>query len=54
MVVHNLKPHTTEITKPMFKASIQSISSHLEEEKKKISLCEREKQALHVPEDIKK
>ena len=56
-LANNLKPHTIEITKPMLKASRSAHSSykiHLEEEKKKIYLSERENQALHIPNDIEK
>ena len=49
MVGDSLKPNTFEITKPMLKAFR---SAHLYNNTRK--LYEREKQALHMPDDIKK
>ena len=57
MVANNLKWHTIEIAEPMLKVFRNAYSSykiHLEEEKRNVFLSEREKQALHISDDIKK
>jgi len=55
MLAHELKPHTIEVTKAMVKAYRNAHAKYklsLEEEKKKVALCNKEKQALHLSNDI--
>ena len=57
MLANKLKPHTIEITKPIFQAfrsGRQKYEVHLEEEKKKKQKSEAEVRAMHIAADIEK
>ena len=57
MLANGLQPHTIEITKPLvkpYKSAYAAYKAHLEEEKKKVVLTERDKQAEHINSDIDK
>ena len=57
MLASGLKPHTIEITKLLvkaYKSAYTVYKAHLEEEKKKLVLTERDKQAEHINCDIDK
>ena len=57
MIANKLKPHTTEITKPIvqaFRSGRQKYEVHLQEEKKKKQKSEAELGAMHIAADIEK
>ena len=57
ILTNGLQPHTIEIIKPLvkaYKSAYAAYKTQLQEEKKKVVLTERDKQAEHVNSDIDK